>query len=342
MKILVHSPAFLPLLGGLEINTAVLARGLVEMGDEVVVVTRTPGDGAESEPYPVVRDPAPRAFLRWTRWSDVVLHQNLSLRGSWPLLFVRRPLVVSHHSWYRRVSGKTGMRDRLKRAVVRRASGSIAVSPAIATELGAPTVVVENGYRDALFHPDSRTSRDRELLFVGRLVSDKGVDLLLQALALLEPLGLRPALTVVGDGPERMPLGRLAEELGLAARVTWTGLLQDEELATSYRRHAVLVVPSRYDEPYGIVALEGIACGCVVVGSQGGGLPNAIGPCGLTFPNGDVAGLAAALRRLLESPEERAQLRAGASVHLAAHGLRGMVAGYRSVLVKASGRGRGE
>lgn len=341
MKVLVHSPAFLPLVGGLEITTAVLARGLVEMGDEVVVITRTPSAGAESEPYPVVRDPSPWAFFRWTRWSDVVLHQNLSLRGCWPLLFVRRPLVISYHSWYRRVSGRTGLRDRLKRAVVRRASGSIAVSPALAAELGAPTVVVENGYRDDLFYPDPETPRDRELLFVGRLVSEKGVDLLLRALARLEQMGLRPTLTVVGDGPERVPLGRLAEELGLADRVAWTGLLEDEELAASYRRHAVLVVPSRCDEPYGIVALEGIACGCVVVGSRGGGLPNSIGPCGLTFPNGDIASLAETLRRLLEGPEERARFLAGASVHLAAHGLRRMVEGYRSVLVAALGRGRG-
>ncbi|MGI8436342.1 MAG: glycosyltransferase, partial [Chthoniobacterales bacterium] len=75
--------------------------------------------------------------------------------------------------------------------------------------------------------------------------------------------------------------------------------------------------PSRYDEPFGVVALEGIASGCVVVGSSGGGLLEAIGPCGLTFPNADIAALTTLLERLLGSPGECARLRAHAPEHLA-------------------------
>ena len=90
-----------------------------------------------------------------------------------------------------------------------------------------------------------------------------------------------------------------------------------DKLVELLNRHKVLVVPSRYDEPFGIVALEGIACGCVVVGSNRGGLRESIGPCGFTFPNGDVSALAQALARILRQPEERARLRAGAAQHLA-------------------------
>lgn len=339
MKILIHSPAFLPQLGGLEITTASLARGLVESGDEVVVVTQTPNDGDEDEPYRVFRNPSPLSLLRSVRWSDIVLHQNLSLRGFWPLLAVRRPLVISHHSWYRRVTGERGLRDRLKRAVVRHAAGSIAVSAAIAADLDSPAVVVENGYRDELFHLDVATIRDRELLFVGRLVSDKGVDLLLRALGILSSQGNRPRLVLVGEGPEREPLERLSLELGISRQVEFLGALRDEALAAVYRRHLVLVVPSRYEEPFGVVALEGIASGCVVVGSRGGGLPQAIGQCGLTFPNGDVESLATAIQSLLGNSEERTRRLAGAPEHLAKHGRGAMVEGYRAVLSAAVGRG---
>lgn len=308
------------------------------MGDEIAVVTRTPTSGPESRDFIVLRRPSPLEFIRWTRWSDVVLHQNLSLRGLWPLLLVRRPLVVAHHSWYRRVDGRIGVQDRLKRAVARRASGSIAVSPAIAERVGGPTVVVENGYRSDLFRTDSRTTRNLDLLFVGRLVSDKGVDILLRALADLGDLGVRPGLTIVGDGPEAGPLRELVARLKLGEQVRFTGQVVGEELAEVYRSHEILVVPSRYDEPFGIVALEGIASGCIVVGSRGGGLPAAIGPCGALFDNGDVQGLTRLLEQLLSDEDLRTRMRRGARAHLEGHGLRVMTESYRRILHAAGGQ----
>ena len=73
-------------------------------------------------------------------------------------------------------------------------------------------------------------------------------------------------------------------------------------------------MPSRWAEPFGIVALEGIACGCVVVGSEKGGLKEAIGPCGLTFENGNVRALADQLKRSLNDPNSQMQQ---AAEHLA-------------------------
>lgn len=338
MRVLIYSPAYLPRLGGLELNTATLARGLAAVGDEVVVVTTTPdtsrAPGASDGSFDVVRRPSPLELLRWTRWSDVVLHQNLSLRGLWPLGLLRRPLVVAHHSWYRR-DGQIGWRERLKRAVVARASGSIAVSRAIAADLGSPSTVVPNAYRAELFFDEPAIARERDLLFVGRLVSDKGVDDLIEALARLAAAGVRLESTLVGEGPERPALERLAGERGVADLVRFAGPSSDRELADAFRRHRVVVVPSRYDEPFGIVALEAIACGCAVVGSRGGGLVDAIGPCGLTYPNGDVPALAAAIREVAGSAERRAALRVPAAPHLARHRPEVMAAGYRAVLERA-------
>jgi glycosyltransferase involved in cell wall biosynthesis len=81
-------------------------------------------------------------------------------------------------------------------------------------------------------------------------------------------------------------------------------------------QHQILVVPSKYDEPFGVVALEGIACGCAVIGSNGGGLPEAIGPSGITFPNADIGALENAMERLLTRPEERERLIAAGPKHL--------------------------
>jgi len=126
-----------------------------------------------------------------------------------------------------------------------------------------------------------------------------------------------PRLTIAGDGPERARLEKQAAQLQLQSRVDFIGSQTSEQLAKLLRQHRILVVPSRWREPFGIVALEGIACGCVAVGSTEGGLADAIGPCGLTVPNGDARALANAVSRLLEDPAECDRLRRNAAAHLA-------------------------
>ena len=130
-------------------------------------------------------------------------------------------------------------------------------------------------------------------MFLGRLVSDKGVDVLLAALALLAARGAPArARRSSATGPSGRGLEEQAARLGIAGQVRFLGSRQGEEIVRLLNAHRILVVPSRYDEPFGIVALEGIACGCLVIGSRGGGLKEAIGRCGLTFRNGDAGELA--------------------------------------------------
>ncbi len=322
MKILHYSPAFLPQIGGLELNVANIAAQIQRAGHELTLVTRTPGAGPDDFPFRVVRCPPPLEFLRWTRWCDVFFQANVSLRGLWPLLLVRRPWAVSHHSWYCQSDGRIAWQDRLKRWLLRFAAASIAVSQAVADDLDGPAVrsiVIPNPYRDDLFRRLPGVPRTEELLFVGRLVSDKGVDILLDALGLLAGEGLAPRLTVVGEGPERARLAAQAEGLGIADRVEFLGTRTGGDLVRILNQHRILAVPSRYNEPFGIVALEGIACGCVVVGSAGGGLPEAIGPCGLTFRNCDTADLVRVLAPLLRDPGAGSALLEKAPEHLAAH-----------------------
>ena len=336
MKILICSPAFLPQVGGLELHTAHLAEQIQRSGHEVTVATTTAG--GTGFPYRVVREPSAAELLRWTRWCDVLYQANVSLRGLWPLLLVRRPWVVSHHSWYCQSDGRITWRDRLKRGLPRFAASSIAVSQAVADDLAVPSVVIPNPYRDSLFRRLPGIARTEDLVFVGRLVSDKGVDVLLDALARLAAEGLHPRLAVVGDGPERPRLREQASRLGLEGQMELLGTRTGEELAAILNRHRILVAPSRYNEPFGIVALEGIACGCVVVGSRGGGLKEAIGPCGDTFRNGDAADLARVLGHRLRHPELDAPCHERAAAHLALHSTERATAFYLREFERAARR----
>jgi glycogen(starch) synthase len=346
MKILLYSPAFLPSVGGLEIGQALLADRLTKLGNEVTVVTRTAADragdagGAGTCGFQVLRRPGPAALLRAVRRCDVFFQANVSLRGLWPLLLVRRPWAVSHHSWYCRSDGHIAWQDRLKRHLLRFAAVSISVSRAVAADLATPSLVIPNAYRDELFRILPGTPRTTDLVFLGRLVSDKGVDLLIAALHLLGEWGLRPRLTIVGDGPDLPAARSQALRLGLTEQVDFLGTRRDGELAPLLNRHRILVMPSRYNEPFGVAALEGIACGCVVVGSSGGGLPEAIGPCGTTFRNGCVEELSHRLAELLRRPEKLAALRAGAEEHLARHGSERIARLYLEAL--AAGLSAGE
>ena len=334
MRILLYCPVFYPSVGGLEINVARLAQGLHQAGHEVTLVAKTPPDGLEPFPFKVVRQPSPRNLLRLVRECDVFFQANVSLRGLWPLLFGRRPWVVSHHGWYNRPDGSLAIQDRLKRFLLRWGT-SISVSRAVADDLETPSVVIANAYRDDLFRVLPEVPRTGELLFLGRLVSDKGVDVLLDALGLLAARGVRPGLTLVGDGPERPALEGQARRLGIGEQVRFLGSRHGEEVVRLLNAHRILVVPSRYDEPFGIVALEGIACGCLVIGSRGGGLKEAIGPCGLTFDNGDAAGLARLLEEVLADPDPFLSPPQVVAEHLSLHRSDRVLAAYLAVLETA-------
>lgn len=329
MKILLGSHHFFPSTGGIETVSNLLAREFVARGHEVRVVTQTPSRG--DFPFAVVRRPGAFELIGQVRWCDVFLQNNISLRTLWPLLFVRRPLFIAHQTWITNPDGSTGWVHRLKRFVLRRAT-SFAISEAIAQSLPASSIPVGNPYDDQVFKESPGQSKKRELIFVGRLVSDKGASLLLEALKLVKT---KPRLTIVGDGPERAALENQTADSQLNAQVEFAGPRHGAQLADALRGHEVLVVPSLWKEPFGIVALEGIACGCVVIGSAGGGLTEAIGPCGVTFPNGDARSLADAITRLLDDPAERSRLRQNAPAHLARFTPRAVAAVYLETMTKA-------
>lgn len=139
--------------------------------------------------------------------------------------------------------------------------------------------------------------RDVDVLFLGRLVAAKGVEVLVRALAELD--GVRAV--VAGDGPDRRRLETLVRELGMTSRVTFRGWVNAGERRDLLATSRVLAVPSMWDEPFGIVGLEALAAGVPVVATAVGGIPSWLDDevSGLLVPRGDASQLAVALARIL-------------------------------------------
>ncbi|MGC8838548.1 MAG: glycosyltransferase [Anaerolineae bacterium] len=166
---------------------------------------------------------------------------------------------------------------------------------------GPVTVLPQFGVDPDHFAPAPGPPSERPFTigFAGRLVPEKGVDLLLRAAA-----GLPGAwrMQVLGEGPLREDLQALARALGLGERVSFEAPLPSTEMPAWYRGLDVLVLPSRtrpnWKEQFGRVLVEAMACGVPVVGARSGEIPHVIGEAGLLFPEGDVAALREALARL--------------------------------------------
>ncbi len=318
MKILIYSPSFYPNIGGLETIISTLATEFSRQGHLVRLVSSTPNQDAEQFNFEVIRQPNPARLIKLMRWCDLYFQGCISLKGIFPLLFAPKPLIATHQTWYRRPDGKKSWQDYLKKLVSMFAT-NIAVSNAIAKEIPSSSTIIPNSYQTDTFHLMPEVKRDKELVFLGRLVSDKGVNLLLQALRNLQEQSLTPKLTIIGTGEEENNLRQQAKDLNIAQQVDFAGVKVGQDLTKLLNAHQIMVVPSLWSEPFGIVALEGIACGCVVVGSEKGGLKDAIGECGVTFPNGDVAALTQVLAKLLINPDRLTNYRQKAEEHLTRH-----------------------
>jgi glycosyltransferase involved in cell wall biosynthesis len=139
-------------------------------------------------------------------------------------------------------------------------------------------------------------------MFAGRLTRDKGWDTLLDAAAALRREGLDFQLDIAGDGPDAEALRQRVHVLDLADRVTLVGRLEATELQSRFTGALAAIVPSRFQEPAGYVAVEAASAQVVSIVARVGGLPETAGPYCACFSPGDATELAAQMRRLLSEP----------------------------------------
>ncbi len=211
------------------------------------------------------------------------------------------PVVTTLHGTDVRLARTVGVAKPLFNHVLKHSAAVTAVSRWLREEAEAlapecQPIVAPMPVATELFAPGGARDEKR-ILFVGRLTGQKGIEHLLQAVAAMKT---RTELDVVGDGPNREALERLAGELAIADRVRWHGHLSQPELPTMYRRAAAVVVPS-VDEGLGLVAVEALLCEAPVVAFDSGGLRDVIQheKTGLLVAPGDRAALANTLDDLL-------------------------------------------
>ena len=156
--------------------------------------------------------------------------------------------------------------------------------------------------------------------YIGRLVEEKGVHILLQAVAGLDGDW---TLKLVGSGPHAASLRALCAQLGIEQRVVWAGPVPSAEIPRALNELDVLVLPSltrrNWKEQFGRILIEAMACEVPVVGSSSGEIPHLIADTGLIFPEGETQALRDALNKLMHEPELRLELGRRGRARVLAH-----------------------
>jgi glycosyltransferase involved in cell wall biosynthesis len=338
LKILLLSHKFNPDIGGIEAHSEILATSFSEAGNEVHLITWSNKASTITFPFSIIRNPGLLLLVREHKWADIVFENNPSLRLSWPALFLNKPLIVVLHTWITRPSGKTGWQDRLKHLWLARARKVVSCSNAIRKQSWPESVVIKNPYQENTFRPLNNILRTHDFVFLGRLVSDKGVNVAIKAFSKIllkyktSEISKDLYFTIIGDGAERENLENESRSLGLQEKVVFTGSLRGEALVTCLNKHKYLIVPSMWEEPFGMVALEGMACGCIPIVSDGGGLPEAVGDAGIIFRRGDVDSLVDSMLKIIENDCLQKELRQLAVLHLKAHCSKVVTQQYEAII----------
>lgn len=253
------------------------------------------------------------AYRRRYGLPDVV-HAQSAVWGGYAGLHLarrwRRPLVITEHS----TAFARGLIARWELPWIRESCALptrvVAVSPALAKSLagiveGLEPAIVPNLVDTDFFRlPTTPASRPVDVLYVGRLVKKKGVDLLLRAVAELVGRGSPIHTRVIGDGPERNALEKLSTSLGLVSRVCFTGTADRNGVREAMWRSRIFVLPSRV-ETFGLVLAEAMACGLPVVATVSGGPESFVRPpYGWLTPVEDHKALATAIANALGSDQE--------------------------------------
>ncbi len=316
------------------------------------LVFRVPEGGARRTTGAVATNPATLARLVASLRRDGcdLIHVQCVSSAAWFALQAARalriPLVATlqgeltmdaDHIFERSPSARRSMRLVLRHADAVTACSGATLDEAerwLGRPFGARGRVIHNGVRVADFADAAPHREETPYVFaLGRLVPQKGFDVLLDAMAALVAKGHHPhRLLLAGDGAERSSLERTADRLGLADRARFLGVTDRARTASLFRGADAFVLPSRH-EPFGIVNLEAMAASVPVVATRVGGVPEFVtdGDTGVLVPPEDPGAMADALDRVLGDAALGAQLREAGRRCADAHDWSAIEQQYRSV-----------
>ena len=150
--------------------------------------------------------------------------------------------------------------------------------------------------------PAAENSRQICFAYVGRLVAEKGLSVLVRAAAILQGEGYNLDVRLVGDGPERAKLQSVIAAERLESCIRITGYLTGPALVDALRDTQVVVMPSIWEETAGLAVIEQMMRGRLVISADIGGLSEVVADAGLKFPPGNSEALATAMRSVLQDP----------------------------------------
>ena len=323
MRILIWGNSY-PRIGGVETFVANLASALLDRNIEVAIMSDGPaGHGPNTLGVPVwtvpmvdpINDADPLGILQAGRgvraafdaFRPDVVHYNAS--GAEILIFDR----VMHASTVAAVTTLhnvlDGINARSAARLFERCSAITAVSDyvrsAVLDKYPPPArgiQVIPNALPGRAAHQAEPAGRS--VLALGRMIDDKGFDTLVDAFAIVLRRCPDARLTIAGDGPERELLIRRAAHLGIARAVTFSGWIEPDRVHRAMGEAALIVMPSRWQEPFGLVALEAALAGRPCVATSVGGLPSIVadGDTGRLVPPGQPEAMATAIVGLLSDP----------------------------------------
>lgn len=333
MRVLYWTQLFWPYIGGVEVLGARLLVSLRARGHELQVVTSHGAlelpDEEEFEGIPVHRLPFETALsgqdlgsmtaalqrvavlkrefrpdLTHVNLTDASVFFHLQTGSAWPT----RTLLTTRVAMTHAVAGGDTLLGRSLRAadwVTTNSSAMLADLHRLVPEIRDRSSLIYNGLEMPSLEPVPLPFDPPVLMCLGRLVESKGFDLAVAAMPTLlkEEPDLR--LVLAGDGPVGPDLVRQAESLGVAEAVTFPGWVQPEAVAELMNGATLVIVPSRWPEAFGLVALQAAQMSRPVVAAGVGGLPEVVahGETGLIVEAEDVQGLVAAVSSLLAEPE---------------------------------------
>ena len=240
---------------------------------------------------------------------------------------------------------RPGVTARAFPLLFRAADRVIAISEdlkALALRYGADARRVEVVYNGADIgwwqRADAEVERDpKRIVFVGRLETVKGPDVLLEAFGRIAGASPEASLLLVGGGSLEESLRERAASLGLDERIAFCGPQDHQRIKEQLYRASVLAFPSR-SEGFGLAMLEGMATGLPVAASNVGAIPEVLDGGGLLVPADDPDALAEALLRLLRDPDERDRLGRTARQRAETFSMTSCTAAYERVLTDAAER----